>query len=75
MTPETTFLIYNPHTPALIELTDTVTVLVSVKNDVAIAEVPTSLVPLAMSKKYGCCDSYKQSFRYATEEEITLWRK
>lgn len=66
-----TNLVYVPHVPGLIELSEGSPIFIVCQNDVCMATVDNSLVPAALSKKCGCCGSEIRCFRIASQTEIS----
>jgi len=64
------WLKYTPHIPFPFELSEGKTLYVQCRNDVCLVQVPDELVPLALSKKSGCCGGETRSFVPAPQDEI-----
>jgi len=72
---DVTYLVYRPHTPAVVELSANNPLYVVCKNDVCLLQVPNHLVALALSKRCGCCGQEKNCFGIASQDEIDRFNK
>ena len=68
-----TYLVYRPHVPCLVELSEGNPLAVVCQNDICMLKCPDELVPKALSVMGGCCGAEARSFRKATDDEIQIF--